>query len=99
MAVMGAGGAPDALAHRRGRLADVGYAELIKSLCDQAATARLVVTRGDITKVTYVHAGRLVFARSSDANDRLGEFLLRRGTIQVGHYLDSARRIGANRRQ
>jgi hypothetical protein len=43
--------------------------------------------------------GKVVFARSNNPDDRLGEFLLRKGVISLRQYLESAALIAPGRRQ
>jgi hypothetical protein len=83
----------------RGDLADVSYPELIKKLHDEGLTGALTLVQGPVRKTTYLEQGRFVFARSNDRDDRLGEFLLRRGAIDVRAYLESASRIAPGKRQ
>ena len=59
-------------------------------------TGVLTFRKGDVTKSVHLHMGRVVYARSSDPDERLGESLLLRGKITVaavprGQQADRAR--------
>jgi hypothetical protein len=45
-----------------------------------------------------VQEGRMVFASSSDPDDRLGELLLRRGRLSLRQYLDAGKAIAPGKR-
>jgi hypothetical protein len=62
-------------------------------------TGLLKLTRGRVSKTIYVAEGRLIFATSTDPEDRLGEQLLRKGLITYRAYEESVRGIEAGRRQ
>lgn len=47
------------------------------------------------SKQVYISGGEVIFASSSLASDRLGEFLLARGTITQDHYDESVRILKA----
>jgi hypothetical protein len=66
-----------------GRLERVELPDLMWSMCERRVTGLLEVTRGVITRKLYLQAGQVVFACSSDPNDRLGETLLRKGKISL----------------
>ena len=66
-----------------GRLEGVELPDLMWSFCERRVTGVLEVTRGPITRKLYLKEGQIVFACSSDPNDRLGETLLRKGQISL----------------
>jgi hypothetical protein len=75
--------------------------ELIYSLHQRQRTGLLVLMDGELHKTVYVQEGGLVFAQSTDPDDRLGERLLRKGLLSIrglehyGHQVVNAgRRIG-----
>lgn len=86
-------------AARPGSLTEIGFPELLKQCFDGGWSGNLVVRSDDIEKSVSFQDGRLVFARSNNPNDRLGEFLLRRGLITLRQYLESSRQIAPGRRQ
>lgn len=72
---------------------------LLRPLLRGKATGVLRAYRAGITKVVYVSAGRLIFATSTDPDDRLGERLLMKGTITYRALEDSVQAIRAGKRQ
>ena len=54
---------------------------------------------GKVTKTVYLCEGRLIFATSTDPDDRLGEMLLRKGLITYRSLEESVRAIKAGKRQ
>ena len=82
-----------------GRLAETSFADLMKSLGKSRETALLTLSREGVSKTTYVQEGRIVFASSTDVDDRLGECMLRDGTISVEQYLQSSELIKPGKRQ
>jgi len=83
-----------------GRLQGIGVPDLLWTLCRSGATGVLRITRCDIEKAVYVEEGRIVFATSSDPDDRLGEMFLRRGLVSIDQLdqaisgLSSGKRLG-----
>ena len=61
-------------------------------------TGVLTFRRNDVTKSVHLHMGRVVYARSGDPDERLGEDLLLRGKIGVRQYLEASRLIAPGRR-
>ena len=72
--------------------------ELLKSVLGSGETGVLTFRKGDVTKSVHLHMGRVVYARSSNPDERLGEDLLLRGKITVRQYLEASRLIGPGRR-
>jgi len=83
-----------------GRLEGLSVPDLLWNLCRRRSTGVLHVTARGITKRVYIDSGRIVFALSSDPNDRLGELLLRDGLITLDQLegaivlLTSGKRLG-----
>lgn len=82
-----------------GRLEHTSLPELLRPLVRQNRTGLLRLTRGSTVKTVYLREGRLVFATSTDPDERLGEMLLRKGLISYRTLEDSMRAIQAGRRQ
>jgi hypothetical protein len=61
-------------------------------------TGVLTFRKDDVTKDVHLHMGRIIYARSSNPDERLGEDLLLRGKISVRQYLDASRLIAPGRR-
>jgi hypothetical protein len=82
----------------RGGIEETSVPELLKSVLGSGETGVLTFRQGDVTKSVHLHMGRVVYARSSDPDERLGEDLLLRGKISVRQYLDASRLIAPGRR-
>jgi hypothetical protein len=84
-----------------GRLEGFSLPDLLWSLCRCQGTGVLRVFSGEFEKAVYMEEGRIVFASSSDPDDRLGELFLRGGLIQIEQLeqavaqLSSGKRLGA----
>src|SRR5512136_1892955 len=77
----------------RGGIEETSVPELLKSVLGSGETGVLTFRKSDVTKSVYLHMGRVVYARSSDPNERLGEDLMLRGKITVRQYLEASRLI------
>jgi hypothetical protein len=82
----------------RGRIEETSVPELLKSVLGSGETGVLTFRRGETTKSVHLHMGRVVYARSSNPDERLGEDLLLRGKIGVRQYLEASRLIAPGRR-
>ncbi len=82
----------------RGEIATTSVPELLRSLMQSGETGLLVLRSGELTKSVYLNGGRVVFAASSDPDERLGENLLRRGRLTARQYLEASRMIRPGRR-
>jgi len=92
-------GARDPLAGARsGRLEGTSVPELLWGVCSSGATGILSVRSGAVTKRLYVREGRIVFASSTDPDDRLGEFLLREGRISLDALEEATGRLEPGKR-
>ncbi len=81
-----------------GSIEDTSVPELLKSVLGSGETGVLTFRKGDVTKYVHLHMGRVVYARSSNPDERLGEDLLLRGKISVRQYLEASRLIAPGRR-
>ena len=72
---------------------------VLRPLHLEKKTGPLRISRGRIGKTLYLSEGRLIFATSTDADDRLGEMLLRKGLISYRVLEESVRAIKAGKRQ
>ena len=76
--------APDAPAGRfSGPITAISVPSLLQSIHLSRETGVLLLRDGRVEKSAYVHAGDVVFSRSNDPDDRLGELFLRRGVLSV----------------
>jgi Domain of unknown function (DUF4388) len=82
----------------RGGLEETSVPELLKSVLGSGETGVLTFRKGTLTKSVHLHLGRVVYARSSDPDERLGEDLLLRGKITVRQYLEASQLIAPGRR-
>ncbi|HVR71620.1 MAG TPA: DUF4388 domain-containing protein [Vicinamibacteria bacterium] len=86
---------------REGSLAARDLADLALELYERRFSGLLILSNGGIGKNLILQAGRMVFASSTSADDRLGELLLRRGRISLRQYvaagaaLSPGKRLGA----
>jgi len=72
---------PSAL--RAGRLEGISFPDLLWAICRHRSTGVLRIAAGGAEKSLYLERGRIVFASSSDPNDRLGELFLREGRVTL----------------
>jgi hypothetical protein len=82
----------------RGEIDETSVPELLKSVLGSGETGVLTFRKGHVTKSVHLHMGRVVYARSSDPDERLGEDLLLRGKITIRQYLDASRLVAPGRR-
>lgn len=92
---------PTATPIQAGKLTPSNLPDLIHSLFADQATGLLTLRDGDLQKTVYVQEGNLVFARSTDPDDRLGELLMRKGVLSIRgleryshEVLNAGRRLG-----
>ncbi|RMF72841.1 MAG: DUF4388 domain-containing protein, partial [Acidobacteria bacterium] len=81
-----------------GALEGTTLAELLWRLGSRRLTGSLVLERDGIRKVVYLRDGRIVFAASTDPEDRLGPFLLRRGAVRLADLVEAGSRVATGRR-
>jgi hypothetical protein len=79
-------------------LAERDLPELVQLLQEQSWSGLLSLHRGQFSKSITVEKGRLVFAMSSDPDERLGIMLLRRGQVSLRQLADAGARVGAGKR-
>jgi len=79
-------------------LAERDLPELVQLLQEQTWTGLLTLHRGLTTKTITVEKGRLVFAMSSDPDERLGVLLLRRGLLSLRQLNDAGSKVVPGKR-
>jgi hypothetical protein len=79
-------------------LAERDLPELIQHLQEHRFGGLLTVQRGRVVKKITVEEGRLVFATSSDPDERLGNLLLRRGRLTLRQFLKASDRVAPGKR-
>ena len=82
----------------QGSLAERDVPDLIQALHARRFTGVLTLTHMGVGRRIIVQNGRLVFASSSDPDDRLGELLLRQGRITLRQYVDAGNAIAPGKR-
>ncbi len=65
----------------RGKIEPMALIDVLAYLGRNRETGILHATRGDIKKSIAINEGTIIFARSNQVEDRLGDMLLARGTI------------------
>ncbi len=83
----------------RGSLEDASLPAILRPIVRDKQTGVLRITRGAVVKTVYVSEGRLIFATSTDTDDRLGEMLLRKGNITYRALEESVLGIKVGKRQ
>ena len=79
-----------------GSLADMPVPVVFKKVYDYRVPGVLTFQREAVIKKVYVKDGRITFASSNQKDDRLGEFLLRRGIIDETVFQEASRRLRLN---
>ncbi|HEY7514784.1 MAG TPA: DUF4388 domain-containing protein [Vicinamibacteria bacterium] len=83
----------------RGDLSASGLPQVLRPLVRARKTGVLRCTRDRFVKTVYISDGRLIFATSTDPDDRLGEMLMRKGLITYRGLEDSVQALQAGKRQ
>ncbi len=81
-----------------GRLEGLAVPDLMWLLCRRRATGVLHLQRGDVAKKVFFLEGHIVFAASSDPDDRLGELLLRDGLVDLEQLEDAIAKLYLGKR-
>jgi hypothetical protein len=82
----------------RGEIETSSVPELLRSLLGSGETGILTLRRGDATKSIFIQRGRVVYAASNNADERLGESLVIRGKITARQFLEASKLIRPGRR-
>ena len=82
----------------RGEIETSSVPELLRSFLSSGETGILTFRAGDVTKSLYLYEGKVVYAASSNPDERLGESLLVRGRITARQYFDASQEIRPGRR-
>ncbi len=64
-----------------GNIRDVPLSSILQELQWRKATGSLIVLRSGVEKCIHVKDGQIIFATSTDGHDRLGEILVKAGTL------------------
>jgi hypothetical protein len=82
----------------RGQIDTTSVPELMRSLLASRETGVLTFRNSEVTKSIYVKDGRVVYAASTNVDERLGEVLLLQGKITARQYLEASRMIRPGKR-
>lgn len=82
----------------RGDLATTTVPDLLRTFLQNRETGRLVCRAVGVEKQVFLQDGRIVFATSTDPDERLGENLLVRGRLTARHYVEASRMIRPGRK-
>ena len=82
----------------KGQIDTSSVPELVRSIVGSGETGVLTFRSGEVTKSLFMQNGRVVFAASTDPDERLGEHLLVRGKITARQYLEASKLIRPGRR-
>ena len=74
------------------------FCDLLLSVCGSSKTGDLRFRCPEAEKTLVIQAGRVVFARSSSADDRLGPYLLRTGKVRFDHLMDLTKFVTPTKR-
>jgi hypothetical protein len=74
------------------------FSDLLLSLCNSGQTGDLVFRSPEAVKTVVIQSGKVVFARSSSADDRLGPYLIRLGKVRFDHLMDLTRFVSPTKR-
>jgi len=74
------------------------FCDLLLSVCASRETGELRFRSPEAEKTIVIQSGKVVFARSSSADDRLGPFLLRMGKVRFDHLMDLTKFVTPTRR-
>jgi hypothetical protein len=77
----------------RGNLAETPLPKMLSTIHRYLVPGVLNASHGSIQKRIYLDIGRVVFATSTELDDALGAFLLRRGMITQAQIDESGRRL------
>jgi two-component system, OmpR family, response regulator len=74
------------------------FCDLLLSICASGKTGDLRFRSLEAEKTVVIQSGRVVFARSSSADDRLGPYLLKMGKVRFDHLMDLTRFVSPTKR-
>jgi Domain of unknown function (DUF4388) len=64
-----------------GNIQEKPLSDILEGLRRRKATGTLTVKKADVAKSIYIRDGQIVFATSTEADDRLGEILVKMGKL------------------
>ena len=82
----------------RGELHASSVPELLRSLLRSNETGILTFRRDEVTKRLFIHDGQVVYAVSTNPEERLGDSLMLRGKLSARQYLEASKRVRPGQR-
>jgi hypothetical protein len=82
----------------RGSLEESALPELLRSVYKSRESGVLTCFIEDYRKSIYIHDGQIIFASSTNFDDRLGESLIRYGKITIRQFLDATKGVRPDKR-
>lgn len=76
----------------------IEFSDILLAVCRTGKTGILRFRGASAEKSLVIKEGRILFARSSSTDDRLGPYLLRAGKIRFDHLIDLSRHISPTKR-
>ncbi len=80
------------------RIEGLSVPYIIRSVCKSGSTGVLHFVRGDAKKSLYIKQGNIIFATSSEPDDRLGEILIKNGKVTYKDLEKAIARLGKGKR-
>lgn len=77
----------------KGNISQITLPEVLKKIEHYKVPGVIIAKKNLVEKKIYLKNGKIIFASSNQANDRLGEFLLANNRITIEQYNLSAERI------
>lgn len=74
------------------------FSDLLLSVCATGKTGELRFQSPEAEKTVVIQSGKVVFARSSSTDDRLGPYLLRMGKVRFDHLMDLTKFVSPTKR-
>jgi hypothetical protein len=74
------------------------FCDLLLAVCATRRTGELRFRSPEAEKTVVIQSGKVVFARSSSADDRLGPYLLRQERVRFDHLMDLAKFVTPTKR-
>jgi hypothetical protein len=82
----------------KGNLKEFCFPEILRWAFVSSWTGELVLSREEVERRVFIRDGTVVFARSNDPNDRLGEVFLRMGKITLRQFEEASEGIMPDKR-
>lgn len=74
------------------------FPDLLVAVCASGRTGELTFRSPEAEKTVVIQNGKVIFARSSSTDDRLGPYLLRTGKVRFDHLMDLTKFVSPTKR-